>query len=128
MFLINISILIFFIRKMGKPQAKHYQTKFKGKKLSTNALIAEREKRKLYFKYQKTLKKEAKKNPIDNSSTIARNSNESFAKNNDDIGASNFKNKKFDKNLNSHKMSSYKKAQLEYESKNKEKEEKKKVN
>ena len=47
---------------MGKTFDKNQkQSKFKGKKLSTNALIAEREKTKLFHKYKKMLTKERKK-------------------------------------------------------------------
>ena len=103
---------------MGKP---NFNDRFKGKKLSTNALIAEREKKKMYHKYKKMLRKEEKqnmKNSTPGEKVPSRQQKTSYQDEADQ------KRNTFENDKNFKKMSSYKKVQIEYESKEKEKEEK----
>lgn len=105
---------------MGKPNFKE-QSRFKGKKLSTNALIAEREKKKMYHKYKKMLRKEEKQNPKTSSKS---SSDQTIVNEQQQRSFYDKADKKRDNFENDKKMSSYKKVQLEYEMKTKEKEEK----
>jgi hypothetical protein len=108
---------------MGKP---NFNDRFKGKKLSTNALIAEREKKKMFHKYKKMLRKEEKqnmKNSTPDEKALVAEKRQKAHQNEADTRRNTFENDKSFK-----KMSSYKKAQIEYESKAKEKEEKLQVN
>lgn len=101
---------IYFL-EINMPKEKY----FKGKKLNKNALIAEREKRKLYFKYKKSLKKEKKGlNKSETEKATNNVSHEKTAK----------KDKIQNQQENKPIMSSYKKVQIQYETKAKEQEEK----
>jgi hypothetical protein len=107
---------------MGKRFEKD-MGKFKGNKISTNALIAEREKRKMFFKYKKMLKKENKNNP-----NFFKEQQEKQRISHEMLNSSQEPRSSKGENTHNKKgMSSYKNAQNEYESKLHEKEKQEEV-